>query len=179
MGGRESGGSRGAYVLSIRAGKISSSMILRKLGNYSRKNRLYLAFRELGRVVRTLFLIEYLGDAQLRAQIDAETNKVESFHQFSNWMFFRGDETIRENDPEMQERIVKYNHLLANAVILQNAADLETVVAALRKEGTSIDKETVNGMSPYMVRNLKRFGDYLVDLDATPPPIPTASLTVH
>jgi hypothetical protein len=35
--------------LSIKAGKISSAMLLRKLGNYSRKNRLYKAFRELGR----------------------------------------------------------------------------------------------------------------------------------
>ncbi|MGA9173519.1 MAG: Tn3 family transposase [Thermoactinomyces sp.] len=31
--------------LSIKAGKISSAMLLRKLGNYSRKNRLYKAFR--------------------------------------------------------------------------------------------------------------------------------------
>ncbi|OYD06670.1 hypothetical protein CHM34_15310 [Paludifilum halophilum] len=41
-------------VLSIQAGKISSATLLRKLSNYSRKNRLYKAFRELGRVVRTV-----------------------------------------------------------------------------------------------------------------------------
>lgn len=28
-------------MLSIKAGKISSALLLRKLGNYSRKNRLY------------------------------------------------------------------------------------------------------------------------------------------
>jgi TnpA family transposase len=43
-------------VLSIKAGRITASTILRKLGTYSRKNRLYQAFRELGRVVRTAFL---------------------------------------------------------------------------------------------------------------------------
>src|SRR5262245_23918890 len=43
-------------TLSVRAGKISFVMLLRKLGNESRKNRLYQAFRELGRVVRTVFL---------------------------------------------------------------------------------------------------------------------------
>ena len=36
-------------VLSIKAGKVSSAVLLRKLGNYSRKNRLYQAFRELKR----------------------------------------------------------------------------------------------------------------------------------
>ncbi|MBH8605906.1 Tn3 family transposase, partial [Thermoactinomyces sp. CICC 10522] len=33
-----------------------------RLSNDSRKNRLYKAFRELGRVVRTVFLLEYISD---------------------------------------------------------------------------------------------------------------------
>jgi TnpA family transposase len=39
---------------------------LRKLGTASRKNKLYFAFRELGRVVRTMFLLEYISDDALR-----------------------------------------------------------------------------------------------------------------
>ena len=46
-------------VLSIKAGKLMPSTILRKLGSYSRKNRLYQAFRELGQVVRTVLLLQY------------------------------------------------------------------------------------------------------------------------
>jgi TnpA family transposase len=53
-------------ALSIKAGTISSAQILRRLGSYSRRNRLYQAFRELGRVVRTIFLLEFLNDAKLR-----------------------------------------------------------------------------------------------------------------
>jgi TnpA family transposase len=41
---------------SIRAGCISPSTILRKLGTASRKNKLYYAFRELGRLYFALFL---------------------------------------------------------------------------------------------------------------------------
>ena len=33
---------------------------MRKLGSFNRQNRLYRAFRELGRVERTLFLLRYL-----------------------------------------------------------------------------------------------------------------------
>jgi hypothetical protein len=43
-------------ALSIGAGRIRRSTILRRLATYSRKNKLYFAFRELGRVVRTAFL---------------------------------------------------------------------------------------------------------------------------
>ena len=53
-------------ILSIKAGKFTASTILRKLGTYSRKNRLYQAFSELGRAIRTGFLMEYLGSQDLR-----------------------------------------------------------------------------------------------------------------
>jgi TnpA family transposase len=43
-------------VLSIQAGKVLPSMLLQRLGVYSRQNTLYKAFSELGRVERTIFL---------------------------------------------------------------------------------------------------------------------------
>jgi TnpA family transposase len=43
-------------VLSVKAGVVSSALLLRKLGTYTRRNRLYQAFVELGRVIRTGFL---------------------------------------------------------------------------------------------------------------------------
>ena len=46
-------------VLSIHEGKMSSSKLLIKLSNHSRKNRLYQAFQELGYVIRTLFFLDY------------------------------------------------------------------------------------------------------------------------
>lgn len=58
-------------ALSIKAGKLMPSTILRKLGTKSRKNKLYQAFRELGLVVRTVFLLQYISDQALRQQITA------------------------------------------------------------------------------------------------------------
>ena len=61
-------------VLSIQAGKISSEMLLRKLGHERRKNRLY---RVLGRVIRTLYLLRYIADQDLRQEITVGRNKVD------------------------------------------------------------------------------------------------------
>lgn len=93
-------------ILSIYEGKISSNIILRKLGNYSRKNRLYKAFQEVGRVIRTIFLLQYISDSQLRQQITAATNKAESYNGFSKWFFFGGEGIIGYNDPEEQEKLL-------------------------------------------------------------------------
>ncbi len=155
-------------VLSIKAGKISSSILLRKLGNYSRKNRLYQAFQELGRVVRTVFLLQYISDMQLRSSITAATNKVESYHGFSKWFFFGGEGIIAHNDPEEQEKIIKYNDLIANAVIFHNVVDLTEILRSLKREGYLLTREDVAALSPYLTSHIKRFGDYLVDLEAIP-----------
>lgn len=156
-------------VLSIYTGKISSASLLRKLGNYSRKNRLYRAFRELGRVIRTIFLLEYISDLKLRQKITAATNKVEAYHGFSKWFFFGGDSIINSNDREEMEKRIKYNDLVANAVIFQNVVDLTNILQQLKREGYLLDKEDVSALSPYLTLHIKRFGDYLVDLSQVPP----------
>ncbi len=58
-------------VMSIQSGKIKASRILRKLSTQSRKNKIYQAFRELGRVIRTIFLLNYINDIELRRVIHA------------------------------------------------------------------------------------------------------------
>ncbi|MFT4551826.1 MAG: TnpA family transposase [Chlamydiales bacterium] len=67
-------------VLSIKAGKISPSTILRRVGTKSRKDKLYFAFRELGRVIRTIFLLKYIGDVEIRKTVHSSTNKSEEFN---------------------------------------------------------------------------------------------------
>ena len=161
-------------VLSIRAGKLMPSTILRKLGTYSRKNRLYRAFRELGRVVRTMFLLQYISDMGLRRQITSCTNIVESYNGFSKWLFFGKDGLITDNDPLEQEKRLKYLDLVANSIILQNAFDISSIIRSLSAEGYVIKPRTLATLSPYLTGHLKRYGDYIVDFDNLPQPLETA-----
>jgi Tn3 transposase DDE domain len=165
-------------VLSIRAGNISSVTLLRKLGHESRKNRLYQAFRELGWVVRTVFLLQYLADPEMRQQITAMTNKVEAYNGVAGWLFFGGEGIIAENDPEEQEKMIKYNDLVANAVIFQNVVDVSRVLHALIAEGYPVKREDVAALSPYLTRHVKRFGPYFIDVSVPPQPLSERELTL-
>lgn len=157
-------------VLSIKAGKIAASTLLRKLGNYSRKNRLYQAFKALGSAVRTLFLLQYISDQELREQITASTNKVESYNGFAKYLFFGGEGVIGENDPLEQEKAIKYNDLVANAVVFSNVVEQTRIIKKLIREGWKITREDVAVLSPYITTHIKRFGDYIIDMDAVPDP---------
>ncbi len=142
---------------SIRAGRISPSAILRKLGTASRKNKLYFAFRELGRVVRTIFLLEYIGDEELRRIIQAAQNKCEGFNQFAQWVYF-GADTIAENVRDDQLKIIKYNHLIANLVIFHNCHTITQSLKELEAEGMKLTPELIAGFSPYRTSHINRFG---------------------
>ena len=73
--------------------------------------------------VRTGFLLQYIGDAELRSTIQAATNKSESFNSFVKWLAFGGGGVIAENDRGEQRKIIRYNHLLANCLIFHNVYD--------------------------------------------------------
>ena len=90
---------------------MSSSKLLRKLSNYSKKNRLYQAFQELGYVIRTIFLLEYISDIELRETITAQTNKVEAYNGLSDWCAFGSDILVASNDEIEMEKAVKYNDI--------------------------------------------------------------------
>jgi TnpA family transposase len=156
-------------VLSIQAGKVLPSMLLQKLGAYSRKSNLYKAFSEVGRVERTIFLLEYMSDPAMRGHIRAETTKVESYNNFTDWLAFGGP-VLRSGDPVEQEKRIKYRDLVANAVMLHNVVDMTNALYDLQRDGVCITPELVARLSPYLTEHLKRFGQYLVDMNA--PPVP-------
>jgi TnpA family transposase len=154
-------------ALSIYAGRISSATLLRKLGSSSRKNRLFFAAQELGNVVRTMFLLEWIGNREMRQEITANTNKVESYNGFAKWVSFGGD-VIAVNEPDEQQKRLRYNDLVASALILHNTVDMIRTLQRMKREGWKISDEEVSFLSPYQVAHVKRFGVYSLKLNRKP-----------
>ena len=134
-------------VLSIRDGRLSSTLLLRRLGTESRKNNVYKAFRELGRAIRTITLLRFISEPELREQITAATNKAESYNAFSGWLAF-GSEVIERNDPAEQEKMIKFNSLLANCAIFHTALDMTAVIRELIAEGRRVDRDDLASTAP-------------------------------
>jgi TnpA family transposase len=160
--------------ISIREGRLSSVTLLRRLGNHSRRNRLYKAMRELGRVVRTITLLRFLSEPELREQITTITNRAEGFHSFSEWLMI-GGRIIGANDPEYHERVVKFNELVANCAIYSMALDITDATNDLAAEGVEVDIEDLATITPYIRHPIRRFGDWVLNL-APPEAAPVTRL---
>ncbi len=161
-------------VLSIKAGRLLPSAILRRLATYSRKNRLYFAFRELGRVIRTIFLLRYLDSIELRRTINAATNKSEHFNLYSQWIAFGGNGLATALPRDEQRKMIKYTHLVANLLIFHTTVNMTRALDAIRADGLgdAITDEALAGLSPYLTEHINRFGDYVLDLTRPPEPLP-------
>ena len=165
-------------VLSIQAGKVLPSMLLRKLGTYSNKNKLYKAFRELGRVTRTLFLLDYASDSELRQYVHSQTVKVESYHDFLDWVTFGGP-VMKSGDPLEQEKNLKYTNIVANSIMLHNVASLTKVINDIIEDGREVSEESISRLSPYTRQHIRRFGQYTINMEQTPNPLRPEPINVR
>jgi TnpA family transposase len=154
-------------------------MLLRRLSTYSRRNNYYKAFREIGRVIRTIQMLRFLSDPKLRRRTTAATNKVESYNRFSAWCRFGNHGVIADNDPDEQEKIVKFSTLLTNAVIFHTTLDMMAVIRDLVAEGWQISAEDLAVLSPYLTARIQRFGVYATDEIALTPDAYDAHLDLN
>ena len=129
----------------------------------SRRNATYAAFREVGQVVRTVQLLRFFSDGALTPRVAAATNKVEAFNNFCQWLFFGKHGVIADNDPDEQEKTMKFNALLSNCVIFHTTLELTEVIRQLQAEGWSIDAADLAEISPYITEPIRRFGEYSTD----------------
>jgi len=159
-------------AVSIQTGAMLPSDILRRLSSASRKNKLYFALRELGRVVRTMFLLRYLSDVELRHTIQTATTKSERFNHFVQWVSFGGDSVIAENVRDEQRKFIKYNHLVANLLTFHNLVNMTRALQRLEAEGHTIPDDVLARFSPYPTGHINRFGNYFLHFGRDPVPIP-------
>lgn len=158
-------------ALSISEGKIHASAILRKLGTYNRKNKLYQAFAELGRLVRTVFLLNFIGDAELRHTVTTATNTSETWNGFTKWIAFGGDGVIRQSSREEQRKFIRYNHIAANLIVFHNTVSMTRVLQQLVDEGYPVTKEILARFSPCKIGHINRFGQIEMRFDRPPDPL--------
>ncbi len=77
---------------SIREGTVSASLIMGKLGSYARQNSLATALRKMGRIEKTIFILDYLSSEALRRRIHRGLNKGEAMNELVRRFFSENTE---------------------------------------------------------------------------------------
>ena len=147
-------------MATIAAGVVAPSQILRKLASYPRQNELALALREVGRVERTLFMIDWILDAGLQRQAQIGLNKGEAHHALKRAISFHRRGEIRDRSGEGQHYRIAGMNLLAAIIIFWNTMKLGEVVSNRAADGVVIPPDLLAHVSPLGWEHINLTGEY-------------------
>ena len=144
---------------SIKQGTVTASLMLRKLGSYPRQNGLALALRELGRIERTLFILDWLQNVELRRRVQAGLNKGEARNALARAVFFNRLGEIRDKNYDQQHYRASGLNLVTAAIVLWNTVYLERAIKTLSQH-KDIDENLLQYLSPLGWEHISLTGDY-------------------
>lgn len=146
---------------SINQGTVTASLMLRKLGSYPRQNGLAVALRELGRIERTLFSLDWMQNVDLRRRVQAGLNKGEAKNALARAGFLNRLGEVRDRSFESQRYRASGLNLVVAAIILWNTVYLERAIRALRASGVEVDESLLPHLSPVGWEHINLTGDYI------------------
>ncbi|MDX9806275.1 MAG: Tn3 family transposase [bacterium] len=116
-------------IATLRTREVTASQLFRRLSSYSREHSLYRALKEFGKIIKTLFLLKYIDDVDLRKQIQKMLNKIEGSNKLANAVFHGKDREFRYAGKDEQLVADACKRLIENAIICWNYAYLTKLVS--------------------------------------------------
>ncbi|VTN19939.1 transposase [Klebsiella pneumoniae] len=149
---------------SLKLGTIHASELIRSLLRSTRPSGLAQAIMEVGRVNKTLYLLNYIDDEDYRRRILTQLNRGEGRHAVARAICYGQRGEIRKRYREGQEDQLGALGLVTNAVVLWNTLYMQEALSHLRSIGEGPEDEHIARLSPLMHGHINMLGHYTFTL---------------
>jgi TnpA family transposase/ElaB/YqjD/DUF883 family membrane-anchored ribosome-binding protein len=135
------------FITTIKLKETTASQLFKRLSSYSRQHPLYRALKQFGRIIKTIFLLKYIDDVELRQMIEKQLNKLESSNKFGKAVFHGNNQEFQYSTKQEQLIADGCKRLIENAIICWNYMYLSQKVhdASSEKERTNLIRTIKNG----------------------------------
>ncbi len=148
------------FVATIKLKRTSASQLFKRLNSYSNQHPLYQALKEFGKIIKTLFILRYIDDPELRQSIEKQLNKIEHAQRFAKAVAFGNSQEVSQAEKEDQEMTAECRRLIENSVICWNYLYL---THKLTKSGTGEKAELLKAVKEGSIitwRHINFYGEY-------------------
>jgi len=150
-------------VISLKQKTAPAHVIVQRLTNSSPSDRLTKAFTNLGRIIKTEYILRYLTDKDLRQTVQWQLNKGEYRHKLPRWIFFADQGEFTTGDYEEIMNKASSLSFVSNAILYWNTIKINDVVEQLRQQGEDIDDETLSHISLLPYKHVLPNGTYFIE----------------
>jgi TnpA family transposase len=145
---------------SLKMGRVRASEVIRTLQGGGRRSLLGRAIGELGRIPKTLHLLNTIDDEAYRRRTLTQLNRGEGRHRLARKLFHGQRGELRQRYREGQEDQLGALGLVLNALILWNTRYMDAALVHLRAHGISVKPEDVPRLSPLGDKHFNVLGRY-------------------
>ena len=133
---------------SIRSGRVSATQALQRFGSAAQGDPLHQAAEHLGRLLRTLFLCDYIATQDFRREIHTLLNRGESVHQLQRAVYSGKLAPERGRRRDEMKAISGSHALLTNIVLAWNTLRMHEVVERLKRDGIPVQDDWQRRIGP-------------------------------
>ena len=152
------------YVTALRLGTAETEAILKRFNRQNLTHPTYRALAELGKVIKTIFLCQYLHSEPLRREVNEALNVVENWNSANGFIFFGKGKEISTNRLEDQEIAILSLHLLQSCLVYVNTLMIQSVLSE-PKWMNAMQPEDLRGLTPLIWSHVNPYGTFRLDLD--------------
>ena len=149
-------------VESIKSRKVKASLIMQKIGSYARDNSIAKALKELGRIFKTMYLLDYFTDKVLRKEVQHMLNKGESINSVGRILHFGKNGRINEATIEDQLEKASSLNILLGVLVAWNSRYLEKVYKTVKSEDW-FEEDPFKRVSPLGSGHVNFLGKYIFE----------------
>jgi TnpA family transposase len=151
-------------AVSLKLGHVTASDLIRSLFRKNRPSGLAKALMNLGRIIKTLYLLNYIDDEDYRRHILIQLNKGESRHSLARTVYHGRRGEMYEKYREGQEDQLNALGLVTNAVVLWNTVYMQAALDHLKAQGEIIKEEDEARLSPLGRKHINFLGHFSFSL---------------
>ena len=138
-------------------------IVVQRLINNFPADRLSKAFTNLGRIIKTQYILRYLTDKKLRQTVQLQLNKGEYRHKLARRIFFADQGEFTTGDYEEIMNKASCLSLVSNAILYWNTIKISNIVERLKLQGEEVQDEVLKHVSLLPYKHVVPNGTYFIE----------------
>jgi len=154
-----------AMVAAMKSGQISAEHVVFTLSAAPGRNGIVAAMTEIGRIERSIFMLEWMLSVDLRHRVQMSLNKGEARNNLARAVFIGRLGELRDRAHESNQLRAAGCTRITAAIVLWSTVYLQRAVEALRLAGEAVSDDLLAHVWPLSWDHIILTGDYRWSVD--------------